>query len=284
MLFLSSLILLHLSTYFPKVSLYFHSHCLRLSPYSPYQELYQGIVCGKNLESASWQQTFAVTGLLHLLVVSGSHLLLIYSLARRLALPPNILLSLGFFYCLVCKVDAPIVRAYVFIALSLWNERQRWQWSTWHLHAISIVLCLCVRPSWVSSLSLQLSILCAFALSLTPHHKHLWVYLILFPALILLGNYHPLTVLMNIVLGPILGLVLFPLSALAFLLEPLVYVTDLFWKYLLLLLKTISTNLQLSVAASYNYNASIFWIYIIFLWILGRNFYYENRRRKSYSL
>ena len=75
-----------------------------------------------------------------------------------------------------------------------------------------------------------------------------------------------------------------PERALAFLIEPLVKVTDLLWESLLLLLEKILINLQISVTISYNYNASIFWIYIIFLWSLGRNLYYENRHHKSYRL
>lgn len=282
MYFILSLFFLKLSSHFPEFSQFLHNACLQLSPSSEYQELYQGIVCAKNLSSVDLRQTFAATGLLHLLVVSGSHLLLVYSLLKKMNLPTAITLLLGFLYCLICQAEAPIIRAYVFIALSIYNQKHILSWSPWHRHLVAILICLLLHPQWIESLSFHLSILCAFALSLNPHFQNITVYLVLLPALILLGNYHPFTVLINLILGPALGLLLFPLSALSFFVPYMSFVTDQLWRILLWILSLLSPKLQTPYMTSQIYSPVIFWIYIATLWFLGRNFYYEKHRNQSH--
>ena len=54
-----------------------HQICLKILPPSDYLEVNQALVCGENLKSEALKQLFIDTGLYHLIVVSGSHLILI---------------------------------------------------------------------------------------------------------------------------------------------------------------------------------------------------------------
>lgn len=277
MLFLFSLLLIRLSPDW--VSESFHGYCTSFGPNSPFQELYVGIVCGKNLESTFWIQTFAVTGLLHLLVVSGSHLLILYKLATLLRLPPWLILLSCFLYCFVCQLEPPIVRAYIYLQLQNYNQKHRFQWSMWHLHILTITLSLLLFPHWFTSLSFQLSILCAFGLSFSEKQPEIWVYCTLFPALLILGNYHPFSIVVNLLLGPILGYFLFPINILAFCLPFSVIYIDHLWSSLLWLLRLLQPHLLLPAVDHLSYISFYFWIYIVILWLLGGFTYYAKNRR-----
>ncbi len=254
-----------------------HQLCVSSSPPSQHIQLYKGIVCGENLDSATLSNLFATTGLLHLLVVSGSHLLLVASISKRIKINDSIIMFLCLIYSFICLLEPPIVRAYIFIGLNHINQKRHLQWSSWHRHFITIFLCICLFPNWIESLSFQLSILCAFALSLTSRHPNLWVYIVLFPALLLLGNYHPFSVLINVSLGPVLGVLLFPLSALAYFIPNLYIGVDLLWTLLIKILHQISFYLQTQSDYTMTYSPTIFWSYILVLWILGKNNFYANR-------
>lgn len=275
--FIISLTFIFIESSLKIFSPFLHQTCVSNSPPSPHIELYKGIVCGENIHSASLNNLFATTGLLHLLVVSGSHLLLVASISRRIKINDTIIMYLCLVYSFVCLLEPPIVRAFVFIGLNSIDQQHRLQWSPWHRHFAAILICICLFPSWTESLSFQLSILCAFALSLTTKYTNLWVYIVLFPALLLLGNYHPFSVLINIGLGPVLGAALFPLSALSYLVPNLHIAVDFLWALLIKILEQFSSYLQTQSDFTMTYSPAIFWIYILALWILGKNNFYATR-------
>ncbi|MCB0348699.1 MAG: ComEC/Rec2 family competence protein [Bdellovibrionales bacterium] len=275
-------LLIAIESKFKYISPILHDTCLSFSPQSLQKELYQGIVCGKNLESRRLIDLFATTGLLHLLVVSGSHLLALAALAKKLRLRGEFINAICLLYAFLCLLEPPISRAYLFISLDTFQRKHSLQWSPWHQHFMAILLCLTMFPDWLSSLSFQLSILCAFAISLAKKYTDFWIYLTLFPALLILGNYHPLSILINLSLGPLLGLLLFPLSALSFVIPNLYLCVDLIWDLLIKVLTLVSGYLKSDSSNVVKYSPLILWLYIICLWFLGKNNFYANRK-STYS-
>src|SRR5262245_6137827 len=115
MIFLISLLnpwsewLLDLSlTNLPKVGPEFCQYAL---PVSPYRALYAALVCGVSLPSGHEKQIFVDTGLIHLMVVSGSHLVFIERLTGFL--PNSIRLVLGGAYAFLTGFQAPVMRAWM---------------------------------------------------------------------------------------------------------------------------------------------------------------------------
>ena len=63
---------------------FLHTKCESLTPSSNYQDFYKALVCGTDLPSSQLKEYFKMSGLLHLIVVSGSHLIFILFLCVTL--------------------------------------------------------------------------------------------------------------------------------------------------------------------------------------------------------
>lgn len=229
-----------------------HQICLSACPLGDHAELYRAIVCGAKLESVQLRADFAQVGLIHLLVVSGSHLAVLETLSRFTVLkpvPPSyrtaLSLSILFLFTLMTKASPPVLRAFLGASLTVLNAHYLFNWS--HLQRTTIAGFLTLPfcfDGW-SLCSLLLSWLAAIALVPTGERKtesfsqkirdavqvNTKVYLALLPALALLSVPHPATIPSNVVFGPLLGLVLFPLSLAAVALPPLVALTDPIWNW-----------------------------------------------------
>lgn len=118
----------------------FHRTCLQACPRSGHEKFLKAIVCGDSLSSdgstAFIKSAFIKTGLIHLLIVSGSHLICLDFLvgvftARWKQLR---LLRLGIFFLLLCFVLAtgaspPAVRSFAQWCLRELSESCRWAWT-----------------------------------------------------------------------------------------------------------------------------------------------------------
>src|SRR5688572_25924952 len=60
-----------------------HLYCLSATPTGSYRHFYDAIVCGKSLKPEN-AEVFRVTGVIHLLVVSGSHLIVLTQILEKL--------------------------------------------------------------------------------------------------------------------------------------------------------------------------------------------------------
>jgi ComEC/Rec2-related protein len=174
------------------------------------------LVCGKNLEEGKVKASLKQTGLLHLLVVSGSHLIFI-SEVLILFLPASLRFVVLFFFTLMTGVQAPIFRALMQQLVNQFQKKFRLNYSPLQVCLFTAIICLVLEPSWLMSLSFQLSSLASFALCINNYKKiqtQFCVGILLTPVI---GSFHPLFVFSNLLFGTIVGSVLFPLSALAFL-------------------------------------------------------------------
>lgn len=215
-----------------KWSTHLQQLCISQVPPSAFAAYYEALVCGVSLEPSEILQLLKLSGLIHLFVVSGSHLIfleqfLLYRCPRTLRLLT--LTAFAFF----SGLQPPVVRSW--ISLYLPFTFKRWAWRSSFCIWMAGVLSLVVNPLWISSLSLQLSWACALGLHMPAFCRwpkslcrSLWIFLFLYP-LLWSSPKSFLSPICNWLLAPIIGLLLFPLSLLAMLFHKLAFITD--WSF-----------------------------------------------------
>jgi ComEC/Rec2-related protein len=263
---LSTALMFHpfLSNWLSGIAEPFHQLCMAAAPVGQHTELYQALVCGASLGDLHLKQDFAQTGLLHVIVVSGSHLVFLERILTRL-LPlssasesKSVMKAVAIFlglsaFVLAADAQPPVLRAFFQMSLYLLNNWLRLNWRTSQTTLISgsLALAFCndeatVRSlalSWTASLALN-----SFA-STTLRDDSYWarmknallvqlrMYLLLAPALLFFSLPHPASILCNFLLAPVLGEWLFPASLVAFFWSKFAWITDFFWQASVTILK-----------------------------------------------
>src|SRR5690606_19685981 len=77
----------------------------------------------------------------------------------RWVLPPM------FIYVLMCDLNTPAMRAYLYLGFSVISRERRWSWTTMDVVLISGLLCAMLRPGPALGLSLYLSWVTSFILA-----------------------------------------------------------------------------------------------------------------------
>ncbi|MCC6138752.1 MAG: ComEC/Rec2 family competence protein [Bdellovibrionaceae bacterium] len=199
-------------------------------------KIYNGLVCGSRNIGGSTESLFISTGLYHLIVVSGSHLIFIETLLKKL--PQRFQCINGillFLFSWMCLLNAPIGRALV--SYSLHHASRKF---FLFLRQDQIVLAaglisLLVFPEWITSVSLQLSWMAALCMSL-PASKTLKAFLCLLYIAPLLGLQNPLWAFNNIFFIALFDAVLFPFTALSLFIPYSSWCADQIWRGVLFLL------------------------------------------------
>lgn len=123
------------------------------------QDLLKALLCGEPLRAASWTKPFLDLQLYHLVVISGSHVVLFLEATKKLSRSTSLLgLILSFGLALLTGFQAPLIRA----LFQEFFNRQKWTSSLSLL--CSGLCCLLYRPDWITSWSLYLSWLAAIGL------------------------------------------------------------------------------------------------------------------------
>lgn len=213
------------------------SICQGTLPNSPYHVLYDALVCGSTLPAGHEKQLFVDTGLIHLMVVSGSHLIFLEMLLGFL--PRRIRLAILGGYCYLTGFQAPVVRAFLRRALAL-PLRARLGTTSLQLEAAAVCAALLLYPEWLVSRSFLMSWMCGLALCLpkilprTPHFDQaLKSYFFLLP----FCWASPLSVGWNTLLAPFVGIILFPACVFAVAFPFAVGVGDWMWAFFLRILE-----------------------------------------------
>jgi len=237
---------LSLRSHFAILSHFFHSICLQSLPPSTYSNTLEALVCAEPLKDPVQKEIFIQSGLYHVIVVSGSHLiffcffleLLLESMTRNRKgiFAQTLILFTLFIYTLACNLEPPLIRACFSYLLGLIGNRLRLNYNSVVSLLISVLLCLVFEPSWILSRSLLLSSIASLSLILTkknqnPFLKQLLIYLTLAPALWGWGNLHPLTILTNIFLAPLISLTLLPMALITIPFHSLSHFLDILLKY-----------------------------------------------------
>jgi predicted membrane metal-binding protein len=262
------------------LSLMFHTTCLRFSPVGPWQPLYSATVCGSNLKSAEFVFYLKKFGLLHLIVVSGAHLLFLERLMSLVKLRSKLLIyPILVLFSLISLFQPPIVRGLLGLALSDINVRFRLFWSPAQIVFLSGLMSWLLFPSWIESISFLLSWSCSLALCLVSDTKgikrEVIIYCFISLFLLPLQTPHPISILMNLLVAPAIGFILFPASLVAFVCPPLVMVTDSLWSVLFSSLELMNPHID---GLSLHHPTPLLTLWLL-LW--STHGYWEWRHRKK---
>lgn len=202
---------------FWELSFFAHKTCLEILQPSV---LGQSFICGTSLgsEAQSFKKALTQLGLIHLIIVSGSHLFFLRKILAQL-LPAtksakNIEIACCFLYGAICWWDPPVTRASFQVLVTHVSRTKKWNLSQSQMVFWAGCLTLLIFPSWSQSLSFLLSWLASLSLCVNNHpwQQSALCFFVLTPALIPLGSMHPISILANIFLGPLLGVSLVPVS------------------------------------------------------------------------
>ncbi|WP_350159272.1 ComEC/Rec2 family competence protein [Bdellovibrio sp. 22V] len=172
------------------------------------------------------------TSLIHIFVVSGSHLILLDQLLSILRIPVFLrFLFLGG-YSLAVGWQAPAVRAFLGLCLREFFRRKKHFFPADLVVLLTGLSVLFLFPAWWNSLSLQMSWCAALALGVPELLRlrgsmarilaaQFSIFLFMSAPLWGLGSLHPLGLLYNLFLAPVVSYVLLPLSFLAVLFKGL---------------------------------------------------------------
>ncbi len=148
-----------------------HNICLNLLPQNPKtQATLQALICGHNFENFETAHLYTSSGLIHLFVVSGSHLILIYKTLNYFFEKLNVKKSkkyiylILFIYAAVCLFNPPITRSLIGLFVFSFLKTKIKYWSTDYTLLLIGVICLILSPVWISSISLQMSWLAALSI------------------------------------------------------------------------------------------------------------------------
>ncbi|MCB9026595.1 MAG: ComEC/Rec2 family competence protein [Bdellovibrionaceae bacterium] len=272
-----------LLTYLAPLSSKMHEYCLNMLPKnSSYLDIHKALICSHSLYNSDFLIPIKQLGLLHLFVVSGFHLNILYQWLKignsnctkfHLYLIRIILLL----YSLFCSLKAPILRAYIqFIwPISLNTLSQK-------IFYVGSVL-LAIEPSLWCSLSLQLSWISALIIThqiLPTCFKLIFLYLFIYIFLSPLALAHPLSILATLLLTPIIAYFLLPLSFLNIFFSILTMSVDFIWSIFLKILTNVSNELPL-ILPKLNLDISDKWQ---ILFVLNFVFIYWEIHEKRKSL
>lgn len=176
--------------------------------------LWQALVCARSFPAGNqWKTWLQISGLIHLFVVSGSHFIVLQWIVQKLRLPRPLQFLILWFYNGVTGFSPPGTRACMTLSFSfLFKIRDEQK-----LFAVAL-LCLALQPSWILSYSFWLSWLASLILIVTPQFKiDVLRNFIFYGVWLLLGfTISVWTVPLNLLVGPFISWVLFPLAFLSY--------------------------------------------------------------------
>ena len=286
------------------VASYTQSLCVYHLPDTQYHDLYAAILCDQKIGDANLRADFARTALLHLIVASGTHLILIERFmnsvsvrykAARLFLGPLLLA-----FALATGLSAPFVRILCAWGYASIQRKFRLGWSSLHILILAgfttLLINFSLHRDGSGLLSLALSWIAGTAiLCIRPQRQQgrrsdeavnqfqlqITMYCFMIPALLPLAVPHPMSILWNLLLAPLLSALFFPLALLAafsphFIVSGIDFIFALMVKLLHLLAGVTPDGLQ-------KYRMPILWPWI-YLFSLSLAAVYLHRRERTRKL
>ncbi len=249
-----------------------HDGCLNITQKSALPDIHAALLCGKRLEPSNFKDQLASFGLIHLVVVSGAHLLMFDQILDRIfsffKLPRFLIWIALVLYALTCQLSPPVTRALIHKMTKEVGKHRFALLKSGQAHFVSGMLCLCLFPLWISSLSFQLSWLASLALSWRfkdPHpvKQALLIYILLFPLLAQIQLPSPIHILSNLTLAPLIASLSLPLSLLSTFIPHLSFFDELFWGFIQGILEWLE-KLSPKTGAQWNWSPLWIWIYLWF--------------------
>ncbi len=247
--------------------------------------IYSALVCGENIPEGSIRNLFTSVGIIHLLVISGTHLIFIekmWKLLPEFRFRDSLLAGFLLLYALTAGLRPPILRALFSLILTRVIKKCKLFWSPYLRVQMSGLLCLLCQSSWVHSLSLQLSWTASFGMcnrKLSRLTSCCLTYLLILPIISRWGGSHPMSVLVNWLIAPLASCVLLPLSILVIPFPFIRFLTDSLWELLFYILDKLRPLVENNTIWMASFDTFQTWMYISGLFI-GFKIYgiYANRR------
>ena len=255
-----------------------HTWCVqRISQSRPDQiDIYLALLCGKRLPIGDMRDVFTQTGLIHLMVVSGAHLIFLEKMWMALPHWPfkNIFITVSLaVYTLMAGLHPPVFRALLSFFLHRFTIKFQLFWSSYWIIMLSGVLSLIFNPKWIFSVSLQLSLIGALSFVSARYSKLfscLLCYVLLLPVLSQWTSLHPLTAGVNWIFYPIISITLFPLSVLSFVFSFCYPLTSYFWLKLIQFLTLLRPFLEQIPFYIYPIKGPWVWLYIGLIFFISQ--------------
>lgn len=242
-----------------------------MSPaHSEFSVLYAATICGINPPPSEMIWDFRNSGLYHLIVVSGAHLIFCSLILDKILWFRSTFFKsvLKFFilfaYSLFSGLNPPVVRALVGLMLGSASDRFKLNWSSTVATLFSGLVCLAVFPHWWGSLSFLMSWSAAFALSTASSAlaKCAVVYIIMLIPMSGLGFNSPVTIFLNWLLAPVLGFVLLPVSLLPYIHSGFLVFSDFVWRVLIFIIQNLSRLSSMS-SETYRLPTELMWLILL---------------------
>ena len=257
------------------VTQWLHISCLHQIPSeSQWNSIYAALVCGENLPEGDTKKLFIATGIIHLMVISGAHLIFIEKAWSLLPVFRYKQIILGIFlslYAMSSGLKPPIVRALFSLILHGCNKKFKLFCSPYWRVQISGMLCLIYHTAWVHSMSLQLSWLASIGMAnrfFSRLTSCTLTYLLILPIVSQWGGIHPFSILINWLLAPIASAVLLPLSMLIIPIPAIHSLVDICWSQFIQLLNWFRPLMENQGIQTISFSSFYIWIYIWVLFIL----------------
>ncbi len=255
-----------------------HSWCIqRVYQSHPDQiDIYLALLCGKRLPTGATRDVFTHLGLIHLMVVSGAHLIFLERMWSKLPHWPfkNVFIAFTLIvYTLMAGLHPPVFRALISFFLHRFSNMFQLFWSPYWRIMLSGVLSLIFNPSWVTSISLQLSLIGALGFVSSRYSKFLscvLCYILILPVLSQWTSLHPLTTGVNWIFYPIISVTLFPLSVLSFIFPFCYQITSYFWLKLIQFLQLLQPFLEQVPFYVYPIQGYWIWLYIGLIFLISQ--------------
>ncbi len=255
----------------------------------------KAIVCGENFLTGNVSEIYIASGLIHLFVVSGAHLLVLEKLFLKVFLAKDnfsviLILSALFGYALACELNPPILRSYISILFSLFLRRNHLYWpENFKVFCVGL-LTLLANPEWINSFSLQLSWMAGLVVCMNASYfknygvlfKQFLFFIFIWPFLIFLQVPSLCSIITNLIFTPFLEIFLFPLGLIVWILPFLFPVFDTLIRTIknLLMVFEFQLNLQDHLQAT----SMVWWGWIF---ILTVHFCYHQvemlERQRNYA-
>lgn len=267
--------------------------CQNLLPPTKFTFAYDAMVCGVDLKSRSVRSDLLRTGLLHIFVVSGAHLVFLSQLLSVVFTKRSqpltgfrqfIIATILTGYALLTGFCPPVVRSLFSMWLTAYSRHQKLFWRSYDQTLWCGLICLLIFPAWWGSISFLLSWIASLGLALGqgPLRQATIIYLLLIFPLFGWGINDPFAIIINWLIAPVLGLFLFPMCLLAIVIPPATFFVDYLWESFFFLLTPLAKWLTPPMAIS---RTPLFacWIFL-FLIHFAATFWKSHQRQQNLCL
>lgn len=261
-----------------------------------YQDILTAVICGKDQLSTINSEIFRKTQLIHILVVSGSHLIFLDLFLRKLKIPFGARWFGILFMTFLTGLNPPCSRALLNLTFSGIFKKTKTYIPQNDTCLLAGLFTLLIFPSWWNSRSLILSWLASLGLNfgfllkkqklkIILLYSQFIIYLIMTLPLIGISSHHPLGLLMNLIFAPLLNITLLPFSFLTAFFHFLGPLYDQFLNLFLKCISFFSEPIPLGTTAQ-TISCPVLWYFIFLLHFLIyflRTSYFQKELLKYFN-